>query len=211
MSSMSISITNVSASSLVHRTPMQFRRPTKKSTTRFPSSLRVSAHGHPHGHPQQQTTDPSAPPKFLDELRQYAMALHTKEQAPGSGTSCTGLEEDDTTTTRRRHDDDSNTLTRATTRFARQENKRHPKNRNRSSPPNPASSASSRNPKSSTTPSSPSSPATPATSACGTPDWSAGQPSPRTLNTWSPRGISPGQIPPPPPPPRRRPAASTRP
>jgi len=101
MSSMSISITNVSASSLVHRTPMQFRRPTKKSTTRFPSSLRVSAHGHPHGHPQQ-TTDPSAPPKFLDELRQYAMALHTKEQAPGSGTSCTGLEEDDTTTTRRR-------------------------------------------------------------------------------------------------------------
>jgi heme oxygenase len=26
-----------------------------------------------------------AAPKFLDELRQYAMALHTKEQAPGSG------------------------------------------------------------------------------------------------------------------------------
>ncbi len=86
MSSMPISITtvsaSVSASSLVHRTtPSQFRRPTKSSTRRFPSSLRVSA----HGHPQQQTTDPSAPPKFLDELRQYAMALHTKEQAPGSG------------------------------------------------------------------------------------------------------------------------------
>jgi hypothetical protein len=30
-------------------------------------------------------TENDGPPKFLDELRQYAMALHTKEQAPGSG------------------------------------------------------------------------------------------------------------------------------
>jgi heme oxygenase len=32
-----------------------------------------------------QTQSDGSNPKFLDELRQYAMALHTKEQAPGSG------------------------------------------------------------------------------------------------------------------------------
>ena len=57
--------------------------------------MRTCAHGHDgighgNGHAPTATTETTSSgeesePKFLDELRQYAMALHTKEQAPGSG------------------------------------------------------------------------------------------------------------------------------
>lgn len=52
------------------------------STSRAPVLIPRSGHGHGHS---TTVTENDGPPKFLDELRQYAMALHTKEQAPGSG------------------------------------------------------------------------------------------------------------------------------
>lgn len=52
------------------------------SRSRAPVLVTRSGHGHGHG---TTMTENEGPPKFLDELRQYAMALHTKEQAPGSG------------------------------------------------------------------------------------------------------------------------------
>ena len=58
--------------------------PTRRDSIRqTPSrSVRIPRSGHGHG---TTMTENDGPPKFLDELRQYAMALHTKEQAPGSG------------------------------------------------------------------------------------------------------------------------------
>lgn len=60
--------------------------PTRRDSIRqTPSrSVRIPRSGHGHGHGTTMTEN-DGPPKFLDELRQYAMALHTKEQAPGSG------------------------------------------------------------------------------------------------------------------------------
>jgi hypothetical protein len=57
-------------------------RRVSSSTSRAPVLIPRSGHGHGHS---TTVTENDGPPKFLDELRQYAMALHTKEQAPGSG------------------------------------------------------------------------------------------------------------------------------